>query len=189
MPLELAMTLAVMRGVILVLTILAGCLSLYLGWALYRDGVKVLTRAEGSGSGFSFKVHTVGPGFFFIAFGAVLILIAVNKDLVVNMQPQTKAAASWIYPGQLGNGGLMKVQAVRAQATTAPPAATTCPPSIGFRWMTGGDPAQGRAYAIDAIELAISDLETIGSRLEASSPLYGRHVRAIRVLTEIKSDL
>lgn len=55
--------------------------SLILGWNLFRVGVLKDQTAELSGKGWKVRLQRVGPGVFFALFGAVGLVVALQKPL------------------------------------------------------------------------------------------------------------
>lgn len=66
--------------------------SLVLGWNLFRIGVLKDQAAELSGHGWKFRLQRVGPGIFFALFGAVGLVVALQRPL--QMTVNTSAASS-----------------------------------------------------------------------------------------------
>jgi hypothetical protein len=72
----------VSRGVVLVIAALGGCMSIFLGWKLYRDGVMCNTEGSANNAnGWSFTLKSAGPGVFFAAFGMWLLIQLINQPL------------------------------------------------------------------------------------------------------------
>ena len=185
---DIAMTVALLRGSILILTILAGCLSLCLGWSLYRDGVRALSRAEGSGNGFSFKIHTAAPGLFFALFGAALIIYAASKDVSVYVpSASAKTTAADGLDGIKSN--VIRVQAA-AQAASQPKgqAENPCKPGIQFRWATGQDKTADKGSVRQALSIGIRDMQSAATTLSTNSPEFELRAKGIRILTALKFE-
>jgi hypothetical protein len=77
-PIDL--TIAIFRGVVLVVAALGGCLSIFLGWRLYREGFQSPVAGEAVGPGkWVFRLSAAGPGVFFALFGMWLLVHLVDR--------------------------------------------------------------------------------------------------------------
>lgn len=63
--------------------------SLILGWNLFRVGIIHDQTAEASGKGWKIRLQKVGPGVFFALFGAVGLVVALQRplDIKVSTEP------------------------------------------------------------------------------------------------------
>ena len=186
---DIAMTVALLRGSILILTILSGCLSLYLGWSLYKDGVRALSRAEGGGNGFSFKIHTAAPGLFFVLFGAALIVYAASKDVSVYV-PSVSAKATALEGRDGLPSNLLRVQAAIPPASQPKlqvdnPCKST---GIQFRWATGQDRSAEKVSVRQALAIGIGDMTKTAAAFNTGTPEYERRAGGIRILTALRSE-
>lgn len=88
------MTALIVKGIVLSLAILAGMLSIYLGYELYLHGVTMTADAGGSFQSTSFWLRGAGPGVFFALFGFFIIAVASTRKF---QQTETRAP----FPGAL----------------------------------------------------------------------------------------
>jgi hypothetical protein len=75
----------IFRGLVLVIAALGGCMSIYLGWKLYKDGL--LSNVDGSfksNNGWKISLSSAGPGVFFAAFGMWLLVTLVNREISID---------------------------------------------------------------------------------------------------------
>ena len=92
---------AVSRAVSLAIAGVGGIFCIFLGWLLYRDGVKVATAGLIDHKNFKFKLTTSGPGVFLVAFGAGILVYLVGNQATFNM-PEPACPET----GQIGKSGL-----------------------------------------------------------------------------------
>jgi hypothetical protein len=106
---SLDLTMIIFRGVVLVIAALGGCLSIFLGWKLYRDGLLSAVSGEASAQGrWTIRLSAAGPGVFFALFGMWLLTTLVNREISLrdSTPVQPAASRSVIPPGQVApNGG------------------------------------------------------------------------------------
>ena len=69
------------KGAILAMAVLGGIICIYLGYRLYVLGVLEKGSGSAGGTGLQITWKDYGPGVAFAAFGAVLIVFAVTRDL------------------------------------------------------------------------------------------------------------
>jgi hypothetical protein len=83
---------AVSRAVSLAIAALGGICCIFLGWFLYRDGVRVATSGLVDHKDFKLKLSTSGPGVFLVAFGVGLLLYLVGQPATFRFgEPQCQA--------------------------------------------------------------------------------------------------
>lgn len=75
------------RAVVLIVCSLAGTLSIYLGWRLYRDAVNSKTEGAAETSSLKVKFISAGPGVFFALFGMWLLVTLSNRTTEVSQHP------------------------------------------------------------------------------------------------------
>lgn len=92
---------AVSRAVSLAIAGVGGIFCIFLGWLLYRDGVKVATAGLIDHKDFKFKLTTSGPGVFLVAFGAGILVYLVGHQATFNM-PEPECPET----GQIGKSSL-----------------------------------------------------------------------------------
>jgi hypothetical protein len=76
-----SMVLAIARSLERLLADAMFGVSLILGWNLFRVGVLKDQAAEFSGNGWKFRLQRVGPGIFFALFGAIGLVVALERPL------------------------------------------------------------------------------------------------------------
>ena len=120
----------VVKGVVLVLAVLAGAACMWMGYRLFMKGV--VEPADGSfkGAGWEVKLAKVGPGVFFALFGAAVIGFAVTRNLSSTTPTTTPTTATAAGPKQ-----------VVSEAADAPPpsgaiATASAPASSGASYTT-----------------------------------------------------
>lgn len=69
------------RGIVIVLTTLAGILCIFLGWRLYFENIRAQARFEASAGGNKLTLQSSAPGIFFVAFGAALLIYVINTKV------------------------------------------------------------------------------------------------------------
>ena len=82
------------KGIILGFCVVAGMLSLWLGYRLYLKGVIEKGRVDASGHGVSITLKDYGPGVVFALFGAAIIVFAISRPLTSNSSKTTRYVSS-----------------------------------------------------------------------------------------------
>ncbi|HEX4507171.1 MAG TPA: hypothetical protein VH722_15685 [Alphaproteobacteria bacterium] len=89
----------IFRGSVLAIVALGGCMSIFLGWKLYKDGL--LSHVQGSlkqRNGWNISLSSAGPGVFFAAFGMWLLITLTNRDMGIKettaLDPSTTSDSS-----------------------------------------------------------------------------------------------
>jgi len=67
--------------------------SLVLGWNLFRVGILHDQSAEASGNGWKIRLQKVGPGVFFAIFGAVGLIVSVQRPLDIKVSSDPTSGA------------------------------------------------------------------------------------------------
>lgn len=161
------------RGLVLVIAALAGTLSIYLGWRLYKDSVLPKTSGEAAMTGMKFKLVAAGPGVFFVAFGMWLLVSLVNRPLALEEPVKVKALVPASPHLQLAQ--------VRQDAK-----ASDCPRCLVARrrleFFDGGrdtTPAQVR----DALDYAVAAIRDGSARYKEGDERMRAAADAVRTLT------
>jgi hypothetical protein len=88
-------TLIVTRAIILVISALAGVMSIYLGWRLYRDSLPSSVEGEAGYKDWTVKMSAAGPGVFFALFGmGIIIYLIANPFEISSEQPLNESVST-----------------------------------------------------------------------------------------------
>jgi hypothetical protein len=115
------MTAIIAKCIVLSFAIIAGALSIYLGYDLYIRGVTLTSDAGGNFQSYSFWLRGAGPGIFFALFGFGIIAVASTRKF---QQTQIKAP----YPSALARSTYCAASS-GADLPGAPPASALQPRS------------------------------------------------------------
>jgi hypothetical protein len=120
--------LAIGRVSVLILGMLAGIFSVYLGWRLYRDAVISKTTGELTYKTVKVALTATGPGVFLALFGTYLLYAIVSLPVDLSIEEAVQAGPAVTQkpvrmqaPAQDFRSGFMTVQASTAPATPAAP--------------------------------------------------------------------
>lgn len=141
-PVSIDMMMVLFRGIVLVVAALAGCMSIYLGWRLYRDGMLSKVEADAAHGGWTLRLSAAGPGVFFALFGMWLLVHLVNQR--VDLQETTGPTGT---PAHTTDSGLPSGEfddlLIRAQTKAKPAKESserlTCVVAVKKRSFGGGD--------------------------------------------------
>lgn len=86
---------AVSRAVCLAIAGVGGICCVFLGWSLYRDGIRIATSGALDYKGLKIKLVTSGPGVFLAAFGAAILVYLIARLASITM-PEPACAISKI---------------------------------------------------------------------------------------------
>jgi hypothetical protein len=134
------MALVLVRGLILVVAALGGCLSIYLGFRLYRDGMASQVAGEMSHTGgWRLRLTAAGPGVFFAAFGAWLLVHVADKPMVNEVEssavvaaPAPEAPAPAATKGAFSRPADNEAHLILAQVVQKAPAQAAPPPYVCY---------------------------------------------------------
>jgi hypothetical protein len=174
----------VIRGTVLVIASLGACMSIFLGWKLYRDGAVSSVDGEAStGTGWKLRLTAAGPGVFFALFGMWLLVHLVNRSLEMEDEyqaasPAGQAAAA---PASAAYPALFLAAAVQPQPVAKP---TTCVIARRRRVLLDGDVSPDQVR--EALRTAIVVMEKRRGKL--SSQKAARIADAVDVLTELEAS-
>lgn len=76
---------AISRSIGLLIAGIGAICCIFLGWSLYRDGIKVATAGTFDYGNFKIKLSSLGPGVFLVAFGAAILLYLIARPANINM--------------------------------------------------------------------------------------------------------
>ena len=160
------------RGIVLILTTLAGIMCIYLGWRLYFENIKSSSKLEATAGSGKFSLQSTAPGVFFVLFGAALLIYVLKTTVEFEDSqeslPQKKATrydqifASQNNSDNLGHPTFSSVQRIYAQSKVGPatdkPAAEPPSPCIyrsrKFKWFDDDDNRSEREQIVDTLSKA-----------------------------------
>ena len=192
---------ATARALVLVIAAFSGTICIYLGWKLYRDSILSSTKAEAiTSGGFKLRLASAGPGVFFVAFGAWLLVHVVDQDFRAGLAqtppvkqgvvgPQNILARQEPFNSSDLNHYLQFVadgpKAVETKCTSSPPPVTSgcIAQNWGLKFWDGRTPPNPGEFQ-EAIGTAIAELrkalkEEYG---EITPPAEDRRLEVIRLL-------
>jgi hypothetical protein len=76
---------AISRAVGLAIAGTGGICCIFLGWSLYRDGIRIATSGALDYNGLKIKLVTSGPGVFLVAFGAAILVYLIARPASITM--------------------------------------------------------------------------------------------------------
>jgi len=180
--------LAIGRVIVLVLGMLSGTFTIFLGWRLYRDGVVSRAKGELTFKDLRIALTAAGPGVFLALFGAYLLWLIVSQPLELIDRTATPAPTKYSSAGaprseQYSNSFIVRVQASSPQ----PPSPRCVIHERTRRLMTGAD-ARTPDQIFDALNIASGTLETRAATA-ADSEEARRLRQSVAVLRELASGV
>lgn len=171
------------RGIVLIVAALAGTLSIYLGWKLYRDAVVSPTKGEAHFRGLTLHLAG-GPGVFLAAFGSWLLVHLAHVQLEMIDTPQARTSLS-----SVAKGAFLTV-ATAADPPTKDPVRRDCIVPARVRRLFGGAAAPTPEQVSGALDTAIKDLQDIErGRLRRGEDKDMKRLEALHMLIEMKESL
>jgi len=71
------------RGIVIILTTLAAIMCIFLGWRLYFENVRALSRLEAGAGNYKLTLQSSAPGVFFVLFGVALLMYVLQSKLEI----------------------------------------------------------------------------------------------------------
>lgn len=154
---------AVSRAITLAIAGAGGICCIFLGWFLYRDGIKVATAGLVDHKDFKLKLTTSGPGVFLVAFGAGILVYLVGHPASFNMPEPVCPATGRIEKSDFTRSHPFQRESVFAkttyngnaliaQAPAAAPKSTATAPPQSTATPKGGECKPCRVWAVTFLE-------------------------------------